>query len=200
MKMSEIGGKAMLAFRAHRDQILGNAGDEGVEEIKESQPATARPHPSPCTELIHANATIGKKKNTDRENQLVDLSKSIISSRKQWRKNGNIPPLPSENILMSSIDSAEDRGSARAVLPTTVAKPPAPPLPSPVSQQQLKARLFEEFFIVGVDTVAIEGMKTTSQVTYLPPERLFQYPGLPENSSWYLTQSKPAAIARNATL
>ncbi len=45
-------------------------------------------------------------------------------------------------------------------------------------------KLFEEFFIVGVENKEVENLRS-GQTMYLPPGRLFQYPGLPENANWY---------------
>ena len=53
--------------------------------------------------------------------------------------------------------------------------------PPPVTRK----RLFEEFFIIGAPASAVDAV-TINGMTYLPPSILFQYPNLPEYSTWYL--------------
>ena len=49
-------------------------------------------------------------------------------------------------------------------------------------------KLFEEFFIVGVEQKVLEVTSESMQrdTTYVIPEILFQYPNLPEHKNWFV--------------
>ncbi len=59
-------------------------------------------------------------------------------------------------------------------------------------------RLFEEFFVVGVDAEAAEGVKI-KEFAFVKPKKLYQYPNRPEDQNWYRDEcniSRIASVAR----
>jgi hypothetical protein len=68
---------------------------------------------------------------------------------------------------------------------------PEKPTPTPTpttagtSTPNSKLRIFEEFFVVGVDRETVANVKI-HDVLYMPPTTLLQYPNKPENENWYV--------------
>lgn len=61
----------------------------------------------------------------------------------------------------------------------------------------VRKRIFEEFFILGVTKETVNSTILTD-ISYMPPQIIFQYPNLPINSNWYFIIKDK--IAKNVNL
>ncbi len=121
-----------------------------------------------------------------------ELSSSIVASHKLMQA---IQQQNSKDVEQKTEDCVSSANSVPHCRPGPSLVLTLPLLPSDshpvVAMPQSKQRLFDEFFIIGAEPSAVESLKV-SDVAYLPPSVLFQYPNLPENSDWYV----PSGLSR----
>lgn len=160
MIRDELDKKSVLAFDVNKDKIMKESSISIIEETKGSPRKGGKD-----AEYLRW---------IDRKNSmLLEFSKSIVRNRKQQIKNNNgfngTSPLKTQRI---DIKAAKNFQSERVFI------------------QNIKkgedVKLFEEFFIIGVDSEEVRNIdKKGCEVFSVPPTKLFQYPNLPQNANWY---------------
>lgn len=185
IKKSCLSGKNLLAFWTYKDQIIENIKPENIqEEIKEDRISEIikKPKDSPATCINFLYKYIGKH----RRDGIIDLQNSIIASKSLWPNDIKIQhphetlpqKLPTTELDTDSITPRDSEFIHPAS--STISKP------MPPKKSEEFGKLFEEFFIIGIDPKSLEGHPIKGN-KLLRPENLAMYPNLPQNSNWYFT-------------